>query len=54
MLECKVIEGEDFGKRDVNIANEINGYSKGVTDGKFKHLRKGTKMDRIRVQVRLE
>ena len=30
----------------MNIANEIYGYSKGVAMGKFKHPRKGLKMDR--------
>ena len=29
-LECKSIERVDFGRRDVNIANEIYGYSKGA------------------------
>ena len=28
-LECNSIEGVDFGRRDVNIANEIYGFSKG-------------------------
>ena len=37
MLECNTIEGVDFGRRDVKIANEIYGYSKDATDGKFKH-----------------
>ena len=36
----------DFGRRDVNIANDIYGYSKGAAMGKFKHPRKGVKMDR--------
>ena len=36
-LECNSIEGVDFGGRDVNIANDIYGYSKGVAMGKFKH-----------------
>ena len=40
------MRGVDFGRRDVNIANEIYGYSKGVAMGKFKHPRKGVKMDR--------
>ena len=30
----------------MNIANEIYGYSKGAAMGKFKHPRKGVKMDR--------
>ena len=45
-LECNSIDGVDFGRRDVNIANEIYGYSKGVAMGRFKHPRKGVKMDR--------
>ena len=36
----------DFGRRDVNIANDIYGYSKGAAMRKFKHPRKGVKMDR--------
>ena len=36
----------DFGRRDVNIANDIYGYSKGAAMGKFKNPRKGVKMDR--------
>ena len=38
--------GGDFGRRDVQIANEIYGDSKGATIGKFKYPRKGVKMDR--------
>ena len=45
-LECNSIEGMDFGRRDVNIANEIYGYSKGTAMGKFKHPHKGVTMDR--------
>ena len=30
----------------MNIANEIYSYSKGAATGKFKHSRKGVKMDR--------
>ena len=45
-LECNFIEGVDFGRQDVNIANEIYGYSKGAAMGRFKHPRKGMKMDR--------
>ena len=45
-LECDSIEGVDFGRRDVKIANGIYGYSKGATIGIFKHLRKGVKIDR--------
>ena len=40
------IEGVDFGRRDINIANEIYDYSKGAAMGRFKHPRKGVKMDR--------
>ena len=36
----------DFGRRDVKIANDIYGYSKGAAMGRFKHPRKGIKMDR--------
>ena len=46
-LECNSIEGVDFGSRDMKIANEIYGYSKGVAMGKVKHPCKGIKMDRI-------
>ena len=45
-LEYNSIEGLDFGRRDVKIANEIYGYSKGAAMGKFKHPRKGVKIDR--------
>ena len=45
-LECNSIEVADFGKRDVKIANDIYGYSKGAAMGKFKHPRKGVKRDR--------
>lgn len=45
-LECNSIEGVDFGRRDVKIANDIYGYSKGDAMGRFKHPRKGVKMDR--------
>ena len=45
-LECKSIEGVNFGRRDVNIANEIYSYSKCDAMGNFKHPRKGVKMDR--------
>ena len=45
-LECDSIEGLDFGRRDDNIANEIYSYSKGTAMGRFKHPRKGVKMDR--------
>ena len=41
-----MIEGVDFGRRDVKIANDIYGYSKGAAMGRFKHPRKGVKMDR--------
>ena len=45
-LECNLMEGVGFGRRDVKIANDIYGYSKGAAMGRFKHLRKGVKMDR--------
>ena len=45
-LECNSIEGVDFGRREVNIANEIYGYSKGAAMGRFKHPHKGMKMDK--------
>ena len=41
----------DFGRRDVKIANKIYGYSKGATMGRFKHPRKGLKMDRTTEDV---
>ena len=50
-LECISIEGVDFGRRDVKIANEIYGYSKGAAMGRFKHPRKGVKMDRTTKDV---
>ena len=45
-LECNSIDGVDFGKRDVDIANKIYGYSKGAAMGRFKYPRKSVKMDR--------
>ena len=36
----------DFGRRDVKIANDIYGYSKGAAMGRFKYTRKGVRMDR--------
>ena len=39
-LECNFVEGVDFDRRDVNIADEIFGYSKGVAMGRFKHSQK--------------
>ena len=50
-LECNPIEGVDFSRRDVKIANEIYGFSKGAEMGRFKHLRKGVKMDRTTEDV---
>ena len=50
-LECNSIEGIDFGRRDVNIANEIYGYSKGTAMGRFKYPCKGVKMDRTTEDV---
>ena len=44
-LEFNSIEGVDFGRRDVKIANEIYGYSKGAAMGRFKRSQKGVKMD---------
>jgi len=41
----------NFGRRDVNIANAIYGYSKGVVMLRFKHPRKGVKMDRTTEDV---
>ena len=46
LLECNSIEGVDFGRRDMKIANDIYGYSNGAAMGRFKHPRKGVKMDR--------
>ena len=43
-LEYNSIEGVEFLKRDVNIANEIYGYSKGAAMGRFKQPRKGVNM----------
>ena len=48
-MQCH--RGVDFGRRDVKIANEIYGYSKGATMGKFKHPCKGVKMDRTTKNV---
>ena len=45
-LECNSVDGVDFSRRDVNIANEIYGYSKGAAMRRFKHPRKSVKMDR--------
>ena len=50
-LECNPIEGVDFGRQDVNIANEIYGYSKGAAMGRFKHPHKGVKMDRTTEEI---
>ena len=36
-LEYTSIEGVDFRRCDVNIANKIYGYSKGGAMGRFKH-----------------
>ena len=45
-FQCNSIEGVDFGRCDINIANKIFDYSKGAALGRFKHPRKGLKMDR--------
>ena len=45
-LECNSIEWLDFGRSDVKIPNDIYGYSKGAAMGRYKHPRKGVKMDR--------
>ena len=44
-LECNVIPGVDFGRRDVKIANKVYGFSDAM--GKMKHSRKGKKMEQI-------
>ena len=41
----------DFGRRDVNIANKIYGYSKGAVMGRFKRPRNGVKIDRTTEDV---
>ena len=46
-LEYNSIDGVDFSKRNVNIANKICGYSKGEAMRRFKHPHKGVKMDRL-------
>ena len=43
VLECNSIEGVDFRRHDVNMANKINGCSKDAAIGRFKHSRKGMK-----------
>ena len=45
-LECNSIEEGDFGRRDVNIANNTYSYSKGAAMGRFKHRHKSSKMGR--------
>ena len=45
-LEYNSINGADFGRRNVIIANEIYDYSKGNVMGRFKHQAKGVKRDR--------
>ena len=50
-LIFKFIEGVDFSRRDVNIANKIYGYCKGATMGRFKHPRESIKMDRINEDI---
>ena len=50
-LEYNSIEGVDFDRRDIKIVNEIYGYSKGATMGRFKHPQQGMKMDRTTEDV---
>lgn len=50
-LECNSVPGVDFGRRDINIANEIYGYSTAAAKGKMKHPRKGQKMNRTSEKV---
>ena len=50
-LECNIIPGVDFGRRDIKIANEIYGYSEQAAKGKTKHPRKSKIMDRISESV---
>ena len=50
-LEYNSSEGMDFRRRDVDIANEIYGYSKSAAIGRFKHPRKGVKIDRTTEDV---
>ena len=50
-LECNMIPGVNFGRRDVKIANKIYGYSQGAAMGKMKQPRKGQKMDRTTKDV---
>ena len=45
-LKSNSIEGVDFCRRDVKIANKMYGYSKGAAMGRFEHPQKGMKMDR--------
>ena len=37
----------DFGRRNINTANKIYGYSTEAAMGRFKHSCKGMKIDRI-------
>ena len=46
-LEYNSIEGLDFGRQDINIANKIYGYSKGAAMGRSKYSHNGVKMDRM-------
>ena len=39
-LEYNYIDGVDFGRKDVNISNNIYGYSKGAAMERFQHPRK--------------
>ena len=43
-LEFNFIDGVDFDRKGVNIANGIYGYRKSAAMGRFKHPHKGVKM----------
>ena len=50
-LECNSVEGWIFWRRDVNIANDIYGYSKGDAMGRFKNPHKDVMMDRTTADI---
>ena len=50
-LECNSVEGVDFGRRDVKIANKIYSYSKGAAMGRFKYPQKVVQMNRTTEDV---